>query len=178
MIDKNLNIIIPVDTPSGEMKVHSMPISMAAYEANYKLLALTHSDLQLLGVKTAPSVAGLTMADLANEYGLTKSYQALMAEIHRLTNVCVPTKNGFEQMPLQDVIDSNLIDEESVKYIEGRLIFFTLIRWLYPPKFRTEFVDMIKIVWGLDSTPLAITAYANSLMTSIKAAITGEKATA
>jgi hypothetical protein len=178
-IDKNLNVVTTVTTTAGEeMRVHSMPIGMAVYEANYLLLARTHSELQSLGIKTGPSVARLALADIASQFDMTKSHNALMSEIRRLTNVCYPTKNGFEQMPLESSIDEGFLDEETLSYVESLLVFFTLIRWVYPPEYRPMFMDMMRDAWNLASTPFTITEYANSLRTSTKAATSGGTAAA
>ena len=178
-IDKNLNMIIPLERDDGsKVYVHSMPISRDVFDRNYVIIAKTFAAIygEGLGPLSGPRICALMMRDIAqrsagdNEelraFALRDVEQSLFAEIRRLTNVALPTPNGWEQLPLQHVIDHKLLDEDDIAEVENAICFFTVQWRMQKQRDRVAALEVPMRLWGGQLSASSLTEWIVSLTTS------------
>ena len=184
-INENLNLVIPVRTDeNGNVLIHGYhtPISREVFEANYRILAATKSELAGKGIHyqmdAGPRIAGLVLKDEAakdaREIGNVDKdgnpnidgALALLADIKRLTMILIPTDTGWSSVPVDTAINSGKIDADEWREVESSIVFFTCH---YALAKKSERATMGKatasILSGLN-TSLSVTEYVISLQTS------------
>ena len=183
-LDKRLNLVIPVDTETGAIHVHSSPISREVFEANIFIISKTLSVLyeEGLTVFAGPRVAATMMKRIAVERGMWEGPEGvenvLMNEIRRLTNVVMPGDSGWTTIPFHDAVKNGLIDAETVSEVEGNIVFFTCVSFMHRKKEVPALLQGMNEVWDTQNTPLNSTEWMNSLPTLTPVANIGETATA
>ena len=172
-INRALNLVIPVETDSGQIYVHSTPISRDIFEQYFMAISKTFAAIfsQGLGVVSGPRIAYLVLKQKAMEAGNWAGADGvemgLVNEIIRLTNVIVPgDKGGWTTMPLASAISRNLIDADILAELEGELIFFTVVSLTAKRTQVASMMDTVNGLWGSESTAFSCTEYLNSLQTS------------
>lgn len=189
-IDDNLNLVIPVEGPTGTSYVHAAPISRDVFERNYLLISKTFAGIfrEGLGMAAGPRVAAMLMRDVAKEFnGVGEDGQplvdgpgtdqcaALMAEIRRLANVLVPTTEGYALVPLQEAIDKRALDPDDASEVENALVFFTVASAMMKRGEKVPFINGAARIWGAQTSSLNSTAFAASLRTSTETASSGAR---
>jgi hypothetical protein len=176
-INKQLNLVIPVEGDTGTMYVHSTPLARAVFEQHYKVFARTFTMIMSLFTEVAgPRVALMTLRDIADQMGVRNDVeQALIPEIRRSTNVLVPIEGGggYETVMYQIAVDRGVLDEEDASEVDNALVFFIVSSAMLKRAQRMEMLDGAMKLWGAQITSLDVTAYAASLKTSTKDASTG-----
>ena len=130
-IDKRLNLVTEVQTDEGTVFVHSMPISSEVFEKYFLVISKTFAAIigEGLSFVSGPRVAALMLKKIATDLGVWDGKDGvnngLMAEIRRLSNVVMPTENGWKTYPLQDVIDKGMLDESDIAEVEGLIAFLS-----------------------------------------------------
>lgn len=168
-IDKKLNLVVPVDTDSGTVYVHSTPISREVFETYYRVLGRAFADIfrQRLEIVAGPRLAMLILRDVAREQGedvLENVEKGLIAEIHRLTNVAMPMKEGgWNTVPFQDVLDQKLLSEDDVAEVEGVITFFTLASAMFRKKDLPTILNGMASLWGARVVSSTCSEYVASL---------------
>jgi hypothetical protein len=183
-LDKRLNLVIPIDSDSGRIYAHSVPISREVFEANIFIISKTLSVLYEDGLTAfaGPRVAATMMKNIAIDRGIWEGphgvENTLMNEIRRLTNVVIPGERGWTTIPFDDAVRSGAIDADAASEVEGQVVFFTCICWMHKPKEAHPLLQGVHEIWESQSTSLNSTEWANSLPTSMPEESSGVMATA
>ncbi|MEX3914890.1 hypothetical protein AB4Y43_01400 [Paraburkholderia sp. BR10872] len=179
-----MNLIIPVETETGMIYVHSTPISRDVFEANIFIISKTLSVLYEDGLTAfaGPRVAATMMKNIAIERGIWEGpngvENVLMNEIRRLTNVVLPAERGWTTMLYEDAVRNEAIDADTVSEVEGQIVFFTCVSWMHKAKEVKGLLQGVNEIWESQNTLLNSTEWANSLPTSTPGESSGETATA
>lgn len=184
-LDKKLNLVIPLDYADVTYYVHSVPISREVFENYYMVIAKVFSQIHMenLSAVAGPRVAYLMLKSTAMEQGVWDGEagvaNGLMAEIVRLSNVIMPKDGaGWKTMPLHDVLQQKLLDEDDVSEVMNALAFFTVGSCMYPRRDQQNIQTIVSRMWGGLSVPSNCTEYAASLPTSTETASSGATAVA
>src|ERR1017187_5798377 len=132
-IDKNLNLVIPVERADGSVAhVFSTPIGRMVFEKYYMVIARTYNTIYNggLGIMSGPRVAAMVLKEIAISIdawdGQEGVERGLMQEIRRLTTVLALGENGWEPLPIHEAIAKGILDEDDVSEVENALVFFTV----------------------------------------------------
>jgi hypothetical protein len=169
-IDKRLNLVTEVQTENGTMFVHSAPISREVFEKYFLVISKTFAAIISEGLSfiSGPRIAALMLKKVATDSGVWEGNdgvnRGLMAEIRRLSNVSMPSDNGWKSVPFQDVIDKGLMDEADVAEVEGLIAFFICASAMSR---RNEVQSVLErmSLWGSSITSLNSTGFTDSLPT-------------
>ena len=174
-INERLNLVIPIygdDENDVVAWVHSTPISRDVFDAHYLLIAKTFSVLhtQRLGEIAGPRIAANVLRDQARELTRTADdadavLHPLLAEIHRLTNVLLPTSAGWETHTYDQVLSRKLLSPEDVSEVESAVTFFTVISLMHKRVVARQFLEGAARLWGAQLTSSNVTGWAASLPT-------------
>lgn len=168
-IDKALNLVCPVETDDGVYYVHSTPIGREVFERYFLPISKTFAAIFAEGLNTlaGPRVAAWMLKSISMEMGIwdgdTGVSIGLMEEIRRLTNVAVPSPDGWKTVPLYDALKSGFLDQRDVDEAEGAIVFFTCISLMAKRDQAKHFVTQMCTLWNTRTTSLSTTAYAASL---------------
>lgn len=171
-IDKALNLVCPVDTDDGRVYVHSMPIGREVFERYFMVISKTFGALFTEGLNTiaGPRVAALLLKQTAIEMGTWDGElgvaNGLMAEIRRLSNVAVPSPDGWTSVPLNVAVSRGFLDQRDVDEAEGAIVFFTCISLMNKRKEAAYFVNGMCELWSTQTTSSSVMEFAASLPTS------------
>ena len=178
-INKKLNLVLPIDTDSGKIWVHSVPLSREVFESNYLLLTKTLSNLYVNGIgpSFAPRITRLVLKDTAKEMDDENDVSVnLMNEIFRLTNFLMPTHNGpWQTIPFAEVKMKKLVDEQILAEAENAIVYFIVASALHLKSEMQMAYQGLKNSWSAQTTLLNVTEYGNSLLTLTTQDNTGEK---
>jgi len=193
-INRKLNLVFPLETDDGMAYIHSMPVSREVFEMNYLVLSMTFMEIysKRLGPIMGPRVAYMVLKDAAlsmtpqadskdptfvvdpDDDIWGKTQRTLVNEIYRLTNVIVPTKDGYETIPYIQVKNQKLFDSDTIAEVENALVYFTVASHLHQKsELPLAFAGMERSL-NAQSTLLNVTEYMNSLPTLKKVENTGE----
>jgi len=170
-LDSKLNLVTEVETGEGSVFVHSMPISREVFEKYFLTISKTFASIISEGLSfiSGPRVAAMLLKKTAIDQGVWEGRDGvsngLMAEIRRLSNVIVPSENGWQTMPFQDAIDKKVMDQEDIAEVEGLVCFFICASAMSRRNEVQGVLDRMRL-WGSLTTSLNSTAYAASLPTS------------
>lgn len=182
-LNRNLNIVIPIDIEEGKrIFVHSVPISRDVFETYYSELgkvftqcfdAMNQAHLAL----TAPQLAYPALKKIATEAGTWNSVKkGLINEIIRLTNIAMPGENGWESIPFDLAIKRELLDEDTESEVLSSLVFFISIWRTAPKELREAFLGMASSLRSWELISSDFTEFTNGLPTSKPLENTGKKA--
>lgn len=175
-LKKNLNLVIPVDSAEGTAYVHSTPVPIEVFEDNFLALSKTFANMfaQGLGAIAGPRIAYLMLKQTSQELGVwEKVNREFVQEMVRLSNIALPTDQGYKQLPLYTAIEKQLIGDDDVRDVMGQLSFFTLVWLLNKPTQVEPIMNVVSGLWESQITSLNFTEFVTSLMTSTEAANTG-----
>lgn len=184
-ISRRLNLVQPIETASGTLWLHSMPISREVWETYFLVLSKTYAAIlsEGLTVISGPPIAKMLLKRVAQLSGVWDGPQGvehgLLPEIRRLSNVVMPGAAGWETLPFEAALQRKLIDEDALAEAEGALIFFicvsAVLRGPAAAKKRAILLTGLTGLWGSQTTLLDVTAFTASLPTSTPAVPTGAK---
>lgn len=178
-LNKKLNLVVPLETDAGKFWVHSVPLSKEVFEANYLVLTKTLSAIYTagLGPAMAPRIAAMMLRDTAKEMEIEEQVQNnLVQEIYRLTNVLLPNPaGGWQTVPFAEVKMKKMVDDEALSEAENAIVYFIVASAVHIKKELPMAYQGLKSIWNAQITPLNVTAFSNSLMTSTSGDNTGEK---
>lgn len=181
-IDKSLNLVCPVDTDGGKVYIHSMPIGREVFERYFLVISKTFSAIFKEGLDTVagPRIAAMLLKSIAMSMGVWDGdsgvANGLMNEIRRLTNVAVPSPQGWVTIPLYDAMNKGYIDQRDVDEAEGAIVFFTCISLMSKRGEAAFFVGGMCELWNTETTSLNPTEYAASLQISTETEISPQAA--
>lgn len=175
-IDRRLYLVQEIPTEAGNIFVHSAPLSRDVWENYFLVLSKTYAAIlsEGLTVISGPSMAKLLLKRIATMMGIWGGAegveQGLLGEIRRLTNVVIPSGNGWQTMPYEQVLAQQIVDEDDIDVAEGAIVFFTCVSAVQRgPKSREKLMILLgglKAAWGASSSSLDVTAFVASLSTS------------
>lgn len=193
-INRKLNIVIPIKRGDDtNLYIHSTPVRSETFETYHLVLARTFSAFAQNGLdpRSGPSVAHLILRDVAKATPRINGVSwwegedgvggpsGLIAEMMRLTNAVVPTKDrGWSTIPLQSALDQGLIDDDEKSEAMNLLCFFTVTSLVAPRVDRERLVKGMAAIYELQTTFSNSTEFANSLKTSMPDETSGENAPA
>ena len=181
-ISKELNLVVPVEVGDDTFYVHSSPIRSEVFKQYFLVLSKTLNALYAEGISqvTGPRVAALMLQDIAKEgdpeeipsgwLGNSKSWSGkhgvengLMAEIRRLSNVIMPTPDGWKNIPIGDALKQGLLTEQEVQEVEGFIVFFTCVWHIHKRNEVSTFLAHLGKVWDTQTTSSSCTEFRDSL---------------
>jgi hypothetical protein len=180
-LNRKLNLVLTLDTDKGSMYVHSTPISREVFEDNFLAVsrAFTAVYTNGLGPITGPRVAALLLKQEATTLGVwEKTQQSLMAEIHRLTSVIMPSDTGWETIPFDIARKRGIIDNDVASEVENSLVYFTCASSIHLKAEMAVAMDGLSTLWGAQTTSSNATEYMSSLPMLTQEENIGEKQTA
>lgn len=184
-IERNLNLVIPVEREGGTIYVHSTPLSRDVFERYYLVISKTFTRLygEGLGFTAGPRVAALMLKEVAVSLGQWEGPEGvelgLVSEWRRLSTVITPEESkGWTSYPLQTAVDRKLLDGDELSEVENCLAFFIVASAMHKRKELPAILAAVGHLWGALVTLLNSTAYMSSLQTSTEDASSGETATA
>lgn len=182
-INKKLNLVLPVETEAGKIWVHSVPLSREVFESNYLLLTKTLANMYANGIGPAfgPRIARLALKDVAKEMNEEEDISVpLLNEIHRLTNFLMPSTNGsgWQTVPMSEVIQKKLIDEQIISEVENAIIYFIVASAVHLKSELQMALQGLKTNWKAQTISSTVTEFGSSLTTSTPPENIGEKITA
>jgi hypothetical protein len=146
------------------------------------VLAKTLNTMYAEGISqgTGPSVAALTLESIAKENdpidhpvdwkgsGTTWGGQfgvknGLMEEIRRLSNIVIPTAQGWQSIPVLEAIKQGHIDESDVEEAEGYIVFFTCVSHIHKKHEIAPLLTAMGKAWDTQVTLLNCSEFCNSL---------------
>jgi hypothetical protein len=162
-LDKNLNIVQPIETDTGTVYVHSSPIRRETFKEFFLPLSKTLNAIYAEGLRTitGPRIAGLMLREIGGE-GITP----LLNEIYRLTNVSALTPDGWQSVGLADAVAQKYLTEDEVEEAEGFIVFFTCVWHVHRKAEISTMLQPLQAVWDVETTLLSATEYRASLPTS------------
>jgi len=199
-ISRDLNLVLPVDTDSGTVYVHSSPISYEVFERYFLVLTKTYSAIfqEGLNVVGGPRAAALLLKRVALQTmgdergsnawdGPDGVENGLMNEIRRLTNVVMPVgplsadngavaPGGWETVPFYDVINKKLLSRQDIAEVEGVICFFIVSSACHQRKILPSFLDAMASLLDARIVPSSVSEYARSLPTLTGGASSGARA--
>jgi hypothetical protein len=177
-LNRKLDLVMSVESENGTtIYVHSVPINREVFEDNFLPIsrAFTAVYTNGLGPVTGPRVAALLLKQEAQTLGIwERTQQSLMAEIYRLTNVIVPTENGWESIPFDVAKKRGILSEDKASEVENCIVYFTCASSIHLKAELTVAMEGLSTLWGAQTTSLNATEYTRSLQTSTRAESTGE----
>jgi hypothetical protein len=180
-INAALNLVVPLykgdDSPSPYAYVHSRPISVAAFEANFRLLIRTFQTMMGEGPSAFRS-ANLFLREAAVSLaGKDETPDVLCApllnEIKRMSVVIAATPSGWDTVPLQQAIDHGLLDADDAREAVNSVVFFTAVWHVSPKRIRADLLENGTQLWGAQTSSLPPTEWIASLQTLTETANSG-----
>lgn len=167
-LNNNLNLVLPLTNGW----VHSMPVSYSVFEKYF--LPISKSFAQVygegLGSLAGPRVSYMMLKKVSIELGEWDGAEGvengLMNEIYRLSNAIIPGDKGWKTMPLYEVFQQNLLDEEEQAEVKNALVFFILVSCMHKRAERLVALTLMSKLWGGQITSSSCTEYVDSLPTS------------
>lgn len=180
-IDERLNLIIPIDRYDGTtVYIHATPIGREVFQKYFLVMAKAFASIWAEGLNnvSGPRVAALMLREIATNMGLWDGPEGvslgLMTEIKRLANVIAPASGrGWDVVPLDQAIQAKMVDGDDVDEIEGNLVFFSLTWHLNRRKEREIVMDTVASRLDASMSSQNLSAFVNSLPTSIATGNTG-----
>lgn len=180
-IDRRLNLVLPVETDSGTIWVHSTPISRETFERYYRVITRTVADIADDHIANlGPIVGFLAMRDAARALddwdGPDGVEQGLLPEIRRLTNVIAPSaENGtWQPLPFDVAVQRGVLDDNDQRDVLGAVVFFICVSATAPPRGAAPILNGMFGRWGGQITSQHSTGFANSLPISTPGVNSGE----
>jgi hypothetical protein len=182
-IDKRLNLVIPVERSDGsQIFVHSTPVSSDLFDTYWEPVGKAFSAIYSggYGIIGGPRIAAKMLEkvsiDMGRWDGPAGVKQGLVAEAHRLTNVLMPGKKGWEMIPF-DEARKTALNKDDVREIEGAIAFFTVASLTHRKAELPEVLNGAARIWGAQIESSDCTEFMNSLPIPSEGASSGATAT-
>jgi len=182
-INEKLNLVVPVDTATGKIYVHSVPLQLEAFERYYQLIWNTFSRIIVTENETAGTIGAVrvaammlkTVANSMNAWEGPMGGAELMAELRRLSNVIVPGDNGWQTMPLEDAVRTGLLDPLDKSEVENAIVFFIVSSAMHRREMLRRVLQGMETLWDAQITSSNSTEFIASLPKLNEAENTGAK---
>ena len=159
-LDKNLYLVVPIETDDGTAYVHSAPIRRETFKEYFLPLSETLNAIYARGLHTVagPRIAGLMLRKIGGE-----EIKPLLDEIYRLSNVSVLGDRGWQSLGLADAAAQGYLDQDQVEEAEGFIVFFTCIWHVHRKSEVSSFLQPMRDLWDVQTTLMTLTEYRASL---------------
>lgn len=152
-IDKQLNLVIDVYNDDGDpvanppkpptlrAVVHAEPIRAETFDVYFEPIGRVFAEMQRYTAISAPKIADKLLRNVSTAMGMWESdsrtsrigvKEGLVEEIHRLTNVLAPGRQGWRELMFQEAKDEHLFSPREAAEVDAMLIFFTVGSHMYP----------------------------------------------
>lgn len=188
-IDRNLNIVVPIDAENGTIYVHSTPVSRDVFKQYYLPISKAFSAIyqEGLSVVAGPRVAAMMLETVSRSLpspsgqgsawdGRDGVENGLLDEIRRLSNVVMPGDSGWTTLPLDDAIRQKLLSQDDLDEVEGILVFFICASAMHLRRELPSILGGLTKMWGGQIVSSNSTEFANSLPMSTATDNSGETA--
>ena len=183
-ISRELKLVLPIYGEDEEMKltVFVEPISRLVFEAHYRIMAKTWSDLNSanIGAVGLMTTASFALKDAAIElYGQEKGearYKAFMAEVMNGAKAVVPLSGSWQPTPYENAVSTGHITDDDAAVVESLIAFFTLACRMVDPYWGKILRTGLQLNYGAQFATSSFTEYLTTLPTLATAASSGEKA--
>lgn len=175
-INKDLNLVFPVDIENGVAHVHSSLVSLVIFHAHWRPMNQAFAAIYADGLMGGPRIAYHALKDAAKSLGDTDFEKVFWPEVIRLANVWAPVEGeGYRLYPLETIIKNGLLDEEQIDEIYNAIAFFTVASRMHTAKTRREHLSILEDLWGARVESLSVMELKDSLPTSKPDEPIGEK---
>ncbi|HET8689767.1 MAG TPA: hypothetical protein VFM18_24445 [Methanosarcina sp.] len=179
-INKQLNLVVPIDSEEGEIYFYSSPIHREVFKKYSLVICKAFTELLQNGLETTGAQiaanhleeVAISMGKWEGEHGVKNG---LMEEIARLTNVLVLTDEGWDTVPVNLALSRGFISEDDWEEAKQRIVFFTLVSVMTPPAVRNDLCLIMNSTWGTQTGLWTAMEFINSLQTSTNAKNTKKK---
>lgn len=172
-IDKRLNIVIPLPRDEeGTVYVHATPVSREVFETYFIPMSVAFSRIwdEGLAIRTGPRVAYMMLKKVSEERRIWDGPDGVAAglaeEMKRLTNVFLPTPNGWNTVAMYSAIEQRLLSPDEIRTVENAVCFFTLASAIFPSREVASILAAMNDLWGTQSVLLSSMEFVASLRTS------------
>lgn len=168
-IDKKLNLVIPVETNTGTLYIHAIPLLRNVFEKYFLVISKTFAALynEGLGPTAGPRIAAMMLRDVATRMNVWDGPEGvalgLMSEIRRTSQALILGDKGWETIPLQEALDKKLITDEEAGEVENILVFFTVVSAMHRKTELPAILTLASELWGAQTTSSSATEFSNSL---------------
>lgn len=175
-IDKNLRLVLPIESDEGTVYVHAAAIGREVFEQYFVVISKAFSAIynEGLGVTAGPRIAMMMIRKVAAELGADKDVErGLINEMKRLANVAVPSERGWETLPFDEAVAKGHLGPDEVSEVENALGFFSLVSAMHLRRERESILKGAVSLWGGRLTSSDLTEFCRSLTTSSPVAPSG-----
>jgi len=182
-IDRNLNLVFPVERAEGVAYVHCTPVGMLVFEHHFLAISKTFSALIENGgewlLRMGPRVAKMMLKKVSEtDRSWDEIERGFLVEIRRLTNVVMPLETGWTNIPLQEAVDKGYFSDEDLSEVENAVVFFTVCCASMKKKEANALTEAIAGLLDGQATSFNVTDFQRSLPTSTPEGNIGAKAKA
>lgn len=177
-INKQLNLVIPIELDAGITYIYSSPLRREVFEKYFLVISKTFTAIynEGLHVLGGPRVAYLMLKSIASDLqqweGDFGVENGIINEIKRTSSVLLPSeKSGFSTIILDDAIKNDLLNEDEISEILGYIVFFICISALQKKQEVAPVLETMGNFWGTQTTLLNVLEFKSSLQKSNEAAI-------
>jgi hypothetical protein len=182
-IDRNLNLVLTVETERGYVYVYSVPLNVQIFERFFMTISKAYVAMVELGgewlIRMGPRVAKRVLERVAKADGSWEGPDGMergfMNEIRRTTLVNYVSDNGWDEIPLQLAIDHNILSADDVVEIENAICFFTVVSASETRKKSNALLQVVFGRFGALLTSSTTTELRPTWLTSKTDETTGEK---
>ena len=183
-IDRNLNLVLTVETESGDAFVHAVPINTMVFDRYFMTLSKAYIAMNELGAlwvaKMGPRMSKRMIKRVAERDGAWDGpdgvERGFLQEIRRTTNVAVIGDKGWIEIPLQMAIDQGIFTPDDVEEVENAICFFTLVCACETKKSEANLInEQVFGLFGGQLTSSTFTEFRASSQTSTTEGNTGPK---
>jgi hypothetical protein len=172
-IDKNLNLVFPIERDAGKVYVHTVPLSLEMFERHALVIAKTFTLIYQQGLQAVagPRVASILLKQQAKVLGVWEGDEgvekSLLGEIRRSSNVIMHDhKTGWTAYPLETAAGLGYIDERDLSEAEGTAAFFICASAMHRRNVLPLILAAMNGWWESQTTSLTCTEWTASLQTS------------
>ncbi len=170
-IDKNLNLVVPVEADHGDVFFHHTPILRETFQRYHFVMCAAFTRLLQAGMEmTGAAIAAMTLEEISRDMGKWDGKEGvkagLMDEIERLTTVLILGGNGWEQIPVNVALSRELLDEQDWQEAKQRIVFFTLICGMTRKAVKEDLLTILNDSWQTQTTSSTCSEFCASLPTS------------
>lgn len=170
-LNRRLNLVLEVERENGStVHVHHTPIPEEVYNEHWQVIvdAVSSAYMRNWMPPAAVRVGAKLLLTSAEKFGVKERIERdLLSNMWRMTNVILPTSEGWRPTPLDVVTASGQgLEAEDIEEVKQYIAFFTCASWVHPRKELEPLLYQMLRGSGAQFTSLNSTEYATSLPTS------------